>query len=137
MVDICPVLLVLHSAVIGEGLLTHVQGILYQHSITTCILGVKNLLNTPPDCVGCGDMTGLLQDHRLKDDEPLRVPQSVPHPVQLFHQGHHKASPDLPTWRVVAQGGNYREVTPPPLPNLIVPDTSIKVNARVGTNLFP
>ena len=82
-------------------------------------------------------MTDLLQDHRLKDDEQLRVPQSVPHTMQLLHQGYQKVSPDLPSWRVVAPVGNDRKVTPPPLPIIIVPDASTKVSARVGVNPVP
>ena len=75
-----------------------------------------------------------MQDHRLKGIEPLRVPSSVLHPAQIFQQVHHKASPDLPAWRVVVHD---REITPPPLPSLINPDAIMKVSARVELNPFP
>ena len=102
MVDLSPVLLVLLSAG-GSGVLrAHVQGLLYHHPMAPCLPGVHSLLNPPSDYLGCGYMIGSLQNHRLKDNEPLQVPQYVPHPVQIFHQGHHEASPKLPAWNVIA-----------------------------------
>ena len=77
-----------------------------------------------------------MKDHRLKDDEPLQLPQYSPHPTYIFHQGHHKASPDLPTWRVIELVGHDRKGTPPPLPSLVVCNVSLKVSARVGANLL-
>ena len=46
-------------------------------------------------------------------------------------------SPDIRTWRVVAPGKRDREVTPPPLPNFIVHDTSMVMSTRVGVNSVP
>ena len=120
MVGLCPVILGLISVGGGEVLRASVQGILYQHTVATCLPGGRPLLNLPPDFVGCGDMTGLLLDHFLKDNESLLVPQYIPHPMQLFHQGHQKASPHLPTWRIIAPGGHDQEVTTPPPTSLIV-----------------
>ena len=110
----------------------HVQGLLYQYPMAPCLPVVQPLLDPLSNLLGCGDLIGLLQDHRLKDDEPLRVPQSVPHPAQLFHQVHHKVSPDLPAWRVIAPLGHDRKVMPPPLPGCLVPDSVMNVGARVG-----
>ena len=137
MVGLFPVLLGLLSAGGSELLSTRVQGLLSQHPMTTCLPGVKPLLDTPLDCVGCGDMTILLQYHRLKDNEPLLVTKSVLHPMQIFHQGHHKASPDLPTWRVVVPVRHDRKFMPPTLPNLIVTNASMKVISIVGVNPVP
>ena len=99
--------------------------------------GVQYLLDPPTDLLGRDDATGSLQDHHMKDDEPLQVPQSAPHSTQPFHQCHHKVLANLPAWRVIALRGNYREVTPPPLTILVVPDSAMKVSARVGVNPAP
>ena len=82
-------------------------------------------------------MSGLLQNHRLKDNEPLQVPQSVPYPTQISHQCHHKASTGIPAWIDVAPLGHDRKVTPPPLPHLVVTDSTIKVGVRIGMNPVP
>ena len=47
-------------------------------------------------------MSGSLQDHRLKDDETLQVPQYVPHPLELRPQRTNEPPPDSPTWRAIA-----------------------------------
>ena len=98
------------SAGNGEVLRAHAQGLLNQHPLTPCLLGVNPLLNPPPNFVGCGDIKGLLQDHSMKYDEPLQVPQSILHPTQILYQSYHKASPDLPAWHIVVMGGHGREV---------------------------
>ena len=54
-----------------------------KHLEAPCTNSVQPLPYPPSDGVGCGDMSGLLQDHRLEDDEPLQVPLSVLHPAQL------------------------------------------------------
>ena len=95
---------------------------------------VQSILYPSLDCLGCGDMSGSLKDHRLEDDGLLRVPLYVMHPLQLSHQSLHKASPDLPAWRVIAPRWHDHEVTPPPLPRLVVPDSAVEVCARVGVN---
>ena len=82
-------------------------------------------------------MTGSFQYHYLKDDEPLRVPQSVPHSAQIFHQVHQKYSPDLPAWHIVATCRHGRKVTPPPLPGCVVPYASMKVSAKVDVKPLP
>ena len=65
-------------------------------------LGAQYLLYTLTDGLGCGDMTGSLQDHCLKDDEQLGVPQSVPHPLELRPHHPDKPAPESPTRRVIA-----------------------------------
>ena len=134
MVGLSSEFLGLLSAGNSEVFCAREQGLLYQHPVTPCLTGVKPLLNPLSYCLGCGEMTGLLQNNSLKDYQPLQVPQSVPHPAQLFHQGHHKASPDLPNWIIVAPGGHDRKVTPPPLTSLIVPYAAMKFSARVRVN---
>ena len=82
-------------------------------------------------------MSGYLHYHRLKDDEPLRVPLYVPHPTQLFDQVPGKAAPYLPTRSVVTTGGNDREVTPPTLKRLVFCNAPVEVITGVGVYLFP
>ena len=82
--------------------------------------------------MGCSDVLGLLQDHRLKDDEPLQVSQSVPHPPQLLPERPNKAPPESPARRVIEPQWHDRDVTSPRLPRSIIVDASVKVGARVG-----
>ena len=60
------------------------QCVLYHNGMPSLRPGVQTLSNALTDGLGCGDMTGLLQDHRLKEDEPLRVPPSVLHYALLW-----------------------------------------------------
>ena len=101
MVCLSHVLLGLLSAGGDEVLCTHAQGLLHQYPMEPCLSGVQPLLSPPTDCLGCSDMRVSFQDHRLKDDEPIRVMLSVPYPAQLLHQSHHKVLPGLPAWRFV------------------------------------
>ena len=84
MIRLCPVLRRLLPAGDGEVLCACVQGILYKHTIFALLPSVQSLPYLPSDDVGYGDMSGLLQDHILEDDEPLRVPLYVPHPDKLL-----------------------------------------------------
>ena len=77
----------------GEVLCARAQGVLGEHPMLVVLPSVQALLYPPSDGVGCGDMLGLLQYHRLEDDEPLQVPQSVPHPKQLFPKRPNKKPP--------------------------------------------
>ena len=113
------------------------QGILDQHTMPTCLPGVNPLPDPPSNCVGRGDTTGSLQEHRLKYDELLLEIQSIPHPTQIFHQGHHKALPDLTTWRVIVPGGRERKVMTPHLTSLIFINASMNAIARDGVNPLP
>ena len=126
-VCLSPVLLRLLPVFGGELLLTILQRLLHKHTVSPGFPGVNPLLNPPPDRVGCGDMSGSLQYHRLEDDEPLRVSLSVLHPTQLVVQGPGEATPDLPTQHVVAAGGNDREVMTPTLPQPVVRDALVMV----------
>ena len=82
---------------------------IHQHPMTPCLPGDQPLLDLLIDFLVCCDVTGWLQDQRLKNDEPLQVPLYVLYPVKLFRQGHHEASPDLPAWRVVATDGREKK----------------------------
>ena len=74
MVSLYPVLCRLVCLVNGEVLCARAQSVQYQYRVLRLCPGVELLLNYPSDDMGCGDMSGLLQDHFLKDDEPLQVP---------------------------------------------------------------
>ena len=73
----------------GELLNARAQGVLDKHPMLAVPPSVQALLYPPSDGVGCGDMLGLFQYHRLKNDEPLKVPLSVLHPLS--------SSPSIPT----------------------------------------
>ena len=45
--------------------------------------------------MGCGDVAGSFQDHRLEDNEPLIVPPPVPHPLQLGAEHPDEPADDL------------------------------------------
>ena len=81
-------------------------------------------------------MSGLLQDHRLEDDEPLRVSLSVLHPLQLSPQCLHEVSPNLPTRRVISPRWRDLAVTPPRLSRRVVTNSAVEVYARVGVDPF-
>ena len=70
----------------GKVLLARSQRVLNQYLVFALPAGVQPLFGEPADYLGYGDMTGSLQDHLMKDDEPLRVLLSVPHPLQLLPQ---------------------------------------------------
>ena len=106
MIGLCPVILSLLSAGGGKVLHTSAQSLLHQHPVLACFPGVEPLLDTPPDCVVCGYISVSLQDHFLKENEPLRVPPSFPYPTQLFNQSLDKATPYLPTWSVLEPEGH-------------------------------
>ena len=96
MLGLSLVLLGLVSAGEGEVLRARAQGLLYQNPMAPYLPGVQPLLSPRSYSLGCGAVTSLLQDHCLKDNEPLQVTHYVPHPAHIFHQGHHDASPNLP-----------------------------------------
>ena len=122
----------------GDDLLhASVQGLLYQHPVLARLPGVEPLLDPPPDSVVCSNISGLFQDHCLKDNEPLQVPLSFLHPTQIFDQCPLEETPYLPTWRVVAPGGDDHKVMPPPLPRLVVCYDSIEVSSGIGMRLVP
>ena len=82
-------------------------------------------------------MAGLLQYHRLKDNEPLHIPLSVLHPMQLDIQSPDKATPNLSPWSISAAIRHNRKVTPPLLPHCVVRDASIDMVTCVGVHPFP
>ena len=67
----------------------------------------------------------------------LQVPTSPPHPTELFDEVIDEATPYLPIRSVIAPGFHEREVPPPPLPYLVVPDASVEVNSGVGVHPVP
>ena len=79
MVFLCPVLRQLLPPGDGEIICARAQGVLDEHPILVILPSVQELLYPPLDGVGCGDMLGSLQYHRLEYEEPLQVPLSVPH----------------------------------------------------------
>ena len=118
----------------GEIFPTRSQHVLHYHGMLTLRPGVQPLSNAPTDGLGCSDMSGLLHDHRLKDDKPLRFPQSVPHPLELHPQRPNEPAPNSPTWRVIAPRWHGRKVTPPLLPRRVVTDASVQMCAWIGMN---
>ena len=137
MIGLRPVLLGLLSVGDVEILRASDKSLLHYNTILAYFPGVEPLLNPPPDCAGCGDMSGYLQDYHLRDNEPLQVPLSVPHSMHIFDHGPDEATLYLSTWRVVAPGGHDRKVMPPPLPCLIGCNTSMEVSAGVRVHPLP
>ena len=134
MVSLGPVLLRLLLPVYSKVLLACLQGAFDQHHVFALPPGVQPLFDAPMDRLGCGDMAVSLKDDRLKDDEPLRVPPSVPHPLQLLPQCPDEPTPDFPTRRVIAPRWHDCEVAPPRVPRRFVADASVQVRARIGMN---
>ena len=102
MVSLGPVLLRLLPSGDSKVLLARSQRVLDQHRVFALPPGVQPLFDAPADRLGYGDMTGSLQDHRLNVDEPLQVPPSLPHPLQILPQRPDEPTPDFTTWRVIA-----------------------------------
>ena len=134
MVSLGPVLRRLLPLDDGKVLLAWPQCVFDQHRVFALPPGVQPLFDAPTDRLGCGDTMGSLQDHRLKDDEPLRVPPSFPHPLQLLPQRPDKPTPDFTTWRVIAPRWHDRKVMPPRLPRRVVADASVQMRASIGMN---
>ena len=63
-----------------EVLRARAQCILHEHCVLSLIPSVQALLDPKAYVLGCHDMAGPLEHHRLKDDETLRVPPPVAHP---------------------------------------------------------
>ena len=120
----------------GDGmvLIACLQCVFNQHHVFVLPPGVQTLFDAPTDCLGCGDMMGSLQDHCMKDNEPLQVLLSVPYPLQLPPQRLDKPTPDFTTRGVIATQWHDREVTPPCLPRRVVADASVQMRARIGMN---
>ena len=89
---------------LGDGKLfpTRSQRVFHQNLMLPLLPGVQSLLDTPTDGLGCDDMLVSLQDHRMKEDKPLRVPHSVLYPLKLRPQHPDEPAPDSPTRRVIA-----------------------------------
>ena len=118
----------------GEVLCTHAQGVIHEHPMMAGLPSVQPFFYPPSDAVGCGDVSDSLHDHHLEDNEPLQVPLSVPHPVQLSPQRLNESSPNFPAWHVIAPRWHDRKVTPPLLPRRVIPDAASEVCARVDVD---
>ena len=102
MVSLCLVLRRLLPSGGGDIFPARLQHVLHQHGMLPLCPGVQPLSDVLTDGLVCGDMLVLLQDHRLKDDEPLQVPQTVQNPLELHPQLPDELAPYSPTWRVIA-----------------------------------
>ena len=92
------------SAMLGGRVLLHgtevslrrALRVLDQHAEPTCLPIVHPLSQPPPD-LGCLlHVLHALQDHRLEDEEPFRVPSPLQHPLQLVAEEVHEASTHFP-----------------------------------------
>ena len=70
--------------------------LLDQHLILDGLPSIEAFLNSPLDLVGGGNAVSTLQDHHLKDDEPLCVPPTRPHPMRYLLSAHTKPPPPYP-----------------------------------------
>ena len=121
----------------GEVLSGGPQRVLHQHLVSSCLPRIQTFLDPPSYVPGCHDMAGPLERQRLKDDETLRVPPPVTDPPQFSHQCVYEAPPNLPDRFFVSALWHDREVTPPSLPQLVLPDAAIQVCAWVPVNPVP
>ena len=132
MIRLCPVLLGILPVGDGEVLCTCAQGVLHEHPMSDGLPRVHPISDTPSDGVGCGDMSGLLQNHCMEDDGLLQVPLSVLHPAQLSPQRLDESCPDFPAWCIILPRWHDREAPPPRLPRRVIVGAAVKVCARVG-----
>ena len=137
MVCLCPVLRRLLSPGGGQIVLSRPEGVPDKHRMLANPPGLQPFLYLAPERMGCGDVASSLQDYRLEDDEPLRVPPTVPHPLQLGAEHPDEPAADLPTWRVIAPRWHDRKVTPPRLPHQVVSDAAVEIHAPVSVNPVP
>ena len=100
----------------SKVLLARPEGVAKKHRMLAFPPGVLPFCDPTSDRMECGDVAGSLQDHRLEDDESLRVSLPVPHPLHLQPQRSDELSADLPTRRIIAPRWHDRKVTPPRLP---------------------
>ena len=67
-------------------MLARERNLLYQHLMLAILPGVKAFTDPLSDRMGGDNMARKFQDHRLEDNEPLRVPPYRPHPPELVSQ---------------------------------------------------
>ena len=89
------------------------------------------------DLAGIGGVLGVLESHRLEDDEPLRVPAALPDSSEFHSQRLDKAVPDSPAWRIVLTCGHHRQGSSPGLPLLVSLDPPTEVCSIVGVYPVP
>ena len=63
----------------GEVLHVGAKCVLHDHCVLPRLPIVQSLLDPSVDVLGCGEMAGSPERHRLKDDETLRVPPPAAH----------------------------------------------------------
>ena len=97
----CPVLLKTVVARVRDAMIAHASHIL-NHNLVLARLPCIYIFPYPTsDCPISNHVAHALQNHRLEDDEMLRVPPTCPNYPELVAQSPHKSSPHLPSWCVV------------------------------------
>ena len=129
-VCLCPVLRRILSPGGGQIVIARPEGVPDKHRMLAGLPGLQPFLYPAPDCMGCIDVVGSLHDHRLEDNEPLRVPPTVPHPLHLGAKHPDEPAADLPTRRVIAPRWHDCKVMPPRLPCRVVSDAAVDMRAR-------
>ena len=77
-----------------------------------------------------------LEDHRLKDDEPLHVPASLPDSCEFFGQRMNKVASDPPARRVIPPCGHARQGFTTGMPILAVLYSPTEVCSTIGVHSF-
>ena len=77
MEDLLPVLLIVLSLSSGEILCASARLILRLHPELPPLPGIQAAVDVPPERSGAVHVFGELDYHRLKDNEPLRVPAAL------------------------------------------------------------
>ena len=102
MVGLGPVLRNLFPPGVVKVLLARPLGVANKHCMLAFTPGIEPFHDMTSDRMGCGDVAGSLQDHRLEEDEPLLVPPPVLHSLHLHPKRPDEPPADLPTGRVIA-----------------------------------
>ena len=85
-----------------------------------------------PDLARFGDVPGVLENHRMKDDKPLRNLSVPTDSCESRGQQVNKAAPDSPDRSVVSSCRNERQVFPTGIPLLVILDAPTEVRYIVG-----
>ena len=111
MVCLRPVLRRLLSPGGSQIFLARPEGVPDKHRMLVTTPSIQHLLDPAPDRMGCRDLSGLFQDHGLEDNEPLRVPPSVPHLLNLGAEHTSEPAADLPTRHVIATNIHIQRIS--------------------------
>ena len=109
-VCLCPVLRRLLSLGGGQIVLARPEGVPDKHCMFAGPPGLQPFLYPASDRMRWRDVAGSLYDHHLEDDEPLRVPPTVSHPLQLGAEHPDEPAADLHTRGVIAPRWYKRKV---------------------------